>query len=194
MLDENTLNMRLKIEFKNPIYDILDEAIKYTMQKHHYKKYDLVKLVMMIYNKDYSFISSANDYRDQFKLLDDYFEKEFGHSIMTFIMIKAVLNFKGTEKYDDLTAEIANMETILRMKKNVPAEDLCIFSYPIETAIYTLSSSEGFQLETSTGTGRIEVGGATTKYVAIKVTDGYDLWDLPDVILQAFKLNVEVTV
>lgn len=69
-----------------------------------------------------------------------------------------------------------------------------VFSYPIETAIYTLSSSEGFQLETSTGTGRIEVGGATTKYVAIKVTDGYDLWDLPDVILQAFKLNVEVTV
>lgn len=136
MTDENTLNMRLKMEFKSPVYDIIDEAIKYTMHKHHYKKYDLVKLVMMIYNKDYSFISSANDYRDQFKLLDDYFEKEFGHSIMTFIMIKAVLDFKGTEKYDAITADIAKMETILRTKKNVPAEDLCIFSYPIENEKY----------------------------------------------------------
>ena len=71
MTNEDTLNLRLKLELQNPVYDILDEAIKYTMKKHSYKKYDLVKLIMMIYNKDYSFISSANDYRDQFKLLDE---------------------------------------------------------------------------------------------------------------------------
>lgn len=136
MTNEEMLNLRLKLEFQNPVYDILDEAITYTMHKHNYKKYDLVKLVMMIYNKDYSFISSANDYRDQFKLLDDYFQKEFGHSVITFLMIKEVLNYKGTNKYDEITADIANMETILRTKKNTKAEDLCIFSYPIENEKY----------------------------------------------------------
>lgn len=136
MTNEDTLNLRLKLEFENPVYDILDEAITYTMKKHHYKKYDLVKLVMMIYNKDYSFISNTNDYRDQFKILDEYFKKEYDHSVITFLMIKAILFYKGTEKYDEITADIANMETILRTKKNTKAEDLCIFSYPIENEKY----------------------------------------------------------
>lgn len=136
MTNEDILNQRLKLEFQNPVYDILDEAIKYTINKHNYKKYDLVKLVMMIYDKDYSFISNYNDYRDQFKLLDEYFEKEFNHSIITFLMIKEILKYKDTEKYDVITADIANLETIVRTKKNVKAEDLCIFSYPIENEKY----------------------------------------------------------
>ena len=136
MTNEDILNQRLKLEFQNPVYDILDEALKYTINKHNYKKYDLVKLVMMIYDKDYSFISNYNDYRDQFKLLDEYFEKEFNHSIITFLMIKEILKYKDTEKYDVITADIANLETIVRTKKNVKAEDLCIFSYPIENEKY----------------------------------------------------------
>lgn len=136
MTNEDILNQRLKLEFQNPVYDILDEAIKYTINKHNYKKYDLVKLVIMIYDKDYSFISNYNDYRDQFKLLDEYFEKEFNHSIITFLMIKEILKYKDTEKYDVITADIANLETIVRTKKNVKAEDLCIFSYPIENEKY----------------------------------------------------------
>ena len=136
MTNEDILNQRLKLEFQNPVYDILDEAIKYTINKHNYKKYDLVKLVRMIYDKDYSFISNYNDYRDQFKLLDEYFEKEFNHSIITFLMIKEILKYKDTEKYDVITADIANLETIVRTKKNVKAEDLCIFSYPIENEKY----------------------------------------------------------
>ena len=136
MTNEDILNQRLKLEFQNPVYDILDEAIKYTINKHNYKKYDLVQLVMMIYDKDYSFISNYNDYRDQFKLLDEYFEKEFNHSIITFLMIKEILKYKDTEKYDVITADIANLETIVRTKKNVKAEDLCIFSYPIENEKY----------------------------------------------------------
>lgn len=136
MTNEDILNQRLKLEFQNPVYDILGEAIKYTINKHNYKKYDLVKLVMMIYDKDYSFISNYNDYRYQFKLLDEYFEKEFNHSIITFLMIKEILKYKDTEKYDVITADIANLETIVRTKKNVKAEDLCIFSYPIENEKY----------------------------------------------------------
>lgn len=136
MTNEDTLNLRLKLEFQNPVYDILDEAITYTMHKHHYQKYDLVKLIMMLYNKDYSYISNAHDYRDQFKLLDGYFQKEYGHSIVTFLMIKAVLNYKDTEKYEKITADIASIETLLRTKKNIKAEDLCLFSYPIENEKY----------------------------------------------------------
>lgn len=136
MTNEESLNLRLKLEFQNPVYDILDEAIQYIVHKQNYKKYDLVKLIMMIYNKDYSFISNTNDYRDQFKLLDDYFQKTFNHSIMTFLMIKAVLEYKNTDKYDEITAEIANIETALRSKKDIKAVDLCLFSYPIENEKY----------------------------------------------------------
>lgn len=136
MTNEDILNQRIKLEFQNPVYDILEEAIKYTIDKHNYKKYDLVKLVMMIYDKDYSFISNYNDYRDQFKMLDEYFEKEFNHNIITFLMIKEILKYKETEKYDIITADIANLETIIRTKKNIKAEDLCIFSYPIENQKY----------------------------------------------------------
>ena len=136
MTDENILNLKIKLELQNPVYDIVDEAIEYTMKKQKFKKYDLVKLVMMIYKKDYSCFSNTNDYRDQVKLLDEYFEKEYGHSIITFMMIKAILAYKGTDVYDTITSDIAVLETALRTKKNVQAEDLCIFSYPIENEKY----------------------------------------------------------
>ena len=74
---------------------------------------------MMIYNKDYSCISNTNGYRDQIKLLDEYFEKEYDHSIITFMMIKAVLDYKGTDTYDTITSDIAILETALRKKKNI---------------------------------------------------------------------------
>lgn len=136
MTSEDVLNQRLKLEFLNPVYDILDDAIKYTKDKYNYQKYDLVKLIMMIYNKDYSFISNYNDYRTQFKLLDEYFRKEFNHSVITFLMIKTVLKYKGADKYDIITSDIAQIETILRTKKKSKPKDLCIFSYPIENEKY----------------------------------------------------------
>lgn len=136
MNDEKLLNLKLKTEFTNPVYDIVEDAIDYTIKKQKFQKYDLIKLVMMIYKKDYSCISNTNDYRDQVKLLDEYFEKEYGHSIITFIMIKTILNYKGTDKYDEITSDIAILETALRTKKNVKTENLCIFSYPIENEEY----------------------------------------------------------
>lgn len=136
MTDENILNLRIKLELENPVYDTVDEAIKHAIKKQHFKEYDLVKLVMMIYNKDYSCISNTNGYRDQIKLLDEYFEKEYDHSIITFMMIKAVLDYKGTDTYDTITSDIAILETALRKKKNIKPDDLCIFSYPIENEKY----------------------------------------------------------
>ena len=136
MTDEQILNLKLKLELENPVYDIVDEAINYTIHKQKFQKYDLVKLVMLLYKKDYSCLSNTNDYREQVKLLDEYFEKEYDHSIITFIMIKAILAHKNTDKYDKITSDIAVLEAALRTKKNVEAEDLCIFSYPIENEEY----------------------------------------------------------
>ena len=132
MTDENSLNLRIKMELQNPIYDTVDEALEYTIHKQNFQKYDLVKLVMMLYRQDYSCISNTNGYRDQVKILDEYFHHEYNHSLITFMMIKAVLDFKGTDKYDTITSDIAILETALRTKKNTKPEDLCIFSYPIE--------------------------------------------------------------
>lgn len=136
MNDEQVKDARLEMELSNPAYDLIDDAICYTMRKYHYGEYDLVKLVMIIYEDDYSFISNDNDYRDQFKLLDDYFRKGYGHNVITFVMMREIIKLKGTEIYENVTSEIAMLEKVLRTNDNMPAEDLCIFSNPIENKKY----------------------------------------------------------
>jgi hypothetical protein len=136
MNDENILNTRIETEFKNPVYNTITQAIIYTAKKQHYKKYDFFKLIMTIYNKDYSFISNDQSYREQFKLLDEYFYEQYHHSIITFEMIKTILKYQGTKTYDELTKDIATLETMLRTNKNQPAEDLCIFSSSITNKNY----------------------------------------------------------
>ena len=36
-MNENILNTKIKIEFDNPVYEIIDEAIDYTMKKQKYQ-------------------------------------------------------------------------------------------------------------------------------------------------------------
>ena len=136
MNNEQMRDARLELEFVNPVYDIIDEAITYTMNKYMYKEYDLVKLVMMIYKKDYSFITNDNDYREQVKLLDEYFMKEYGHSIITFEMIKYITSIKSEEKYGSVTAEISYIEKLLRTNDKNKPNDLTIFSGPIKNKKY----------------------------------------------------------
>ena len=136
IMDENVLNTKIKIEFDNPVYEIVDEAIDYTMKKQKYQKYDLVKLVIKLYDKDYSFISKKNDYREQYKILDGYFEKEYNHRLITFMMLREILKYKNKDNYEEICNDIANMETVLRCKKNIEADDLSIFSFPIENEKY----------------------------------------------------------
>ena len=136
MNNEQMRDARLELEFVNPVYDIIDEAITYTMNKYMYKEYDLVKLVMMIYKKDYSFISNDNDYRVQVKLLDEYFIKQYGHSIITFEMIKYITSIKSEEKYGNVTAEISYIEKLLRTNDKNRPNDLTIFSGPIKNKKY----------------------------------------------------------
>ena len=136
MNNEQMRDERLELEFINPVYDIIDEGITYTMKKYLYKEYDIVKLVMMIYEKDYSFISNDNDYREQIKLLDEYFTKEHNHSIITFEMVKYITSIRSEEDYNNATAEISYIEKILRTHNKARPNDLTIFSGPIKKRKY----------------------------------------------------------
>ena len=136
MTNEQVKDARLELEFVNSVYDIVNEGITYTMKKHAYKEYDLVKLVMMIYEKDYSFISKDNDYRGQIKLLDEYFTNEFNHSIMTFEMIKYITSIKSEEEYYNAVTEISYIEKLLRTDDNKKPSDITIFSGPIKKRKY----------------------------------------------------------
>lgn len=136
MSDEEVRDTRLEAEMLNPVYDVIGEAINYNIKKYHYKEYDIVKLVMMIYEKDYKYLSNDNEYREQFKLLDEYFEKEYNHNIITFEMVKILNNLKGTREYNSLMKEISEIEKVLRTNDGEPAENLCLLSYPLENKKY----------------------------------------------------------
>ena len=136
MSDEEVRDTRLEAEMLNPVYDVIEEAINYNIKKYHYKEYDIVKLVMMIYEKDYKYLSNDNEYREQFKLLDEYFEKEYNHNIITFEMVKILNNLKGTREYSSLMKEISEIEKVLRTNDDKPAENLCLLSYPLENKKY----------------------------------------------------------
>lgn len=134
--DKQQKNLRLELELENPVYDVVGKAIMKTAIKHSYGKYDIARLIMAIYDKDYAYLTADEDYRDQVAILDAYFEKEYGHRLITLELIKTIKAFKGTDIYDTLTADIASLETLIRTNKKIPAEDLCIFSAAIEASNY----------------------------------------------------------
>ncbi len=129
-------NILLKNEFTNTVYDCMGEAIKETAKKHNYGKYDIAKLIIALYNKNYDYVTTTDDYREQVKLLDEYFTKTYDHRLITFEMIKAIKEFQGTEKYNGLTEEIAKLETIIRNNSNVKADNLDLFSKPLDNEEY----------------------------------------------------------
>ena len=126
--EEELKNFRLKSELLNSIYDTVGMAITATAKKHHYKKYDIFKLTSAIYSGEYGYITGKNDFRMQVKLLDEYFRKEFGHSVMLFEMIKAIIYFKPSKIYDAIVLDIAAIETIIRTGKESIPENPGIFS------------------------------------------------------------------
>ena len=134
--EEEVKNFRLKRELSNSVYDTVGSAISVTAKKHNYKKYDIFKLVAAIYAGEYGYVTGQNDFRMQVKLLDEYFRKEYGHSIMLFEMIKAIIKFKPSKVYEAIGLDIAAIETIIRTgKENVP-ENPGIFSDYIKNEQY----------------------------------------------------------
>ena len=104
---------RLKIELENDIYDVINEGIKETIKKYGYKKYDIAKLVMALYQKNYDFIIRDSDYRDQIQLLDEYFASKFNHKLITFIILKTIISYKNSDKYNEIVLNIVSMYTMI---------------------------------------------------------------------------------
>lgn len=106
-------------------------------------------------------------------------------------------SYKNYYRYFLIKVEIENLSTVA-INYNLSLTDLegnaFNFSYPIVYNTYEKTGDADFQLSAASSSGVISVSGSATKYIAIMVTDGYNLWDLPDIIEQPFKLNVEVSV
>ena len=136
MNNEQIKDKQIEVEFNNDAYSIINEAITYTMKKYKYKEYDIVKLVMILYNENYSYISSDNGYRENFLLLAHYFKKKYGHNIITFEMIKKIIQITDEKKYNKIVTEIALIENAFRTDGKGKPNDLSIFSYPIENKKY----------------------------------------------------------
>ncbi len=126
--EKETKNFRLKNELLNSIYDVVGKAITTTQNKYHYKKYDVFKLISAIYAGEYGYITGQNDFREQVKLLDEYFRKEYGYSIILFEMIKSFNRLKESKVYATLMLDIATIEAIIRTGKNTFPENPGIFS------------------------------------------------------------------
>lgn len=132
-MEDNMNDIYLEAELNSEIYDNISEAIKYTILKQHYHKYDLVKLIMQLYQNDYSFISSDKNYRDEYKLLASYFEKKYHHNIVTLEMIKTILK---SENQEEIINEINNIEKMLRTQNMDNTTDPSIFTNPFKEKRY----------------------------------------------------------
>ncbi len=136
MSEEQIRNSRIEMEFVNPAYELVDEAIDYTIKKYNYKEYDVVKLVIMLYKENYKYLSNDNNNREEFVLLDEYFKKEYNHNVITFIMLKTIINLKGTNEYNIIMKEIAEIEKILRTNGGEESENLFLLSSLIDNKKY----------------------------------------------------------
>lgn len=93
----NNKNFKLKNEISNCLYETVDESIIYMKDKQNYKDNDVVKLLSAIKKGKYKYITSDNDYRDQVELLNSFFEKEYGCSLISFMLMKMAVNNRDDE-------------------------------------------------------------------------------------------------
>ena len=88
----NSKSIKLKIELSNDVYNVVEETLLYMDNKNNYKENDFTKLILAIYKEKYEYVTNDNGYRDQVELLSDYFKKEYNYSLITFILIKNLLD------------------------------------------------------------------------------------------------------
>ena len=112
------IDERLEMEFSNEIYDVVAQAIAETAVKYQYKDYDIAKLVLAINNKDYDYLINKNDYREQVKMLDEYFSDTYHHNILTFIILKKILTFKNDDYYNLVMMDWASAYSIIKTGQN----------------------------------------------------------------------------
>ena len=120
----NEIDERLEQEFSNEIYDVVSEAIRETSVKYNYKDYDIAKLVLAINNYDYDYLINKNDFREQVKMLNEYFEDTYKHHILTFIILKKILSFKEDDYYNLVMMDWASAYSIIKTGQNASEDYL----------------------------------------------------------------------
>lgn len=124
----NYKDIRIKQEFSNSLYNNVTKAILKTAVKYDYKKYDVVKLVLALYNEDFNYLTNDEEYREQYKLLNEYFKSNYGHELITFEMIRVIKIFEDSGNYKNISSSISYLKTIIKKNKVVKSYDPSFFS------------------------------------------------------------------
>ncbi len=124
----NYKDIRIKQEFSNSLYNNVTKAILKTAVKYNYKKYDVVKLVLALYNEDFNYLTNDEEYRDQYKLLNEYFKNNYGHELIIFEMIRVIKIFEDSDNYKNISSSISYLKTILKKNKVVKSYDSSFLS------------------------------------------------------------------
>ncbi len=121
-------NAQIKQEFLNSLYNNITRGILKTAVKYNYKKFDVVKLVLALYNSDYNYLTNDNDYRTQYKLLNNYFKSNYGHEVITFEMVRVIKILEDSGNYKQISSNISYLKAILKNDKKVKTYNHSFFS------------------------------------------------------------------
>ena len=81
--------------------------------KQGYKDNDVVKLLLAIKKGKYKYITNDNDYREQVELLNSFFKKEYDCSLISFVLLKRVVNTSEDEVILDFVKDKDNSEHVI---------------------------------------------------------------------------------
>ncbi|MCI9084466.1 MAG: hypothetical protein HFH46_02465 [Bacilli bacterium] len=109
----NNRNFKLRNELSNFLYETVDDSIVYMKDKQGYKDNDVVKLLLAIKKGKYKYITNDNDYREQVELLNSFFKKEYDCSLISFVLLKRVVNTREDEVILDLVKDKDTSEHVI---------------------------------------------------------------------------------
>ncbi|MCI9585362.1 MAG: hypothetical protein HFH45_01850 [Bacilli bacterium] len=109
----NNRNFKLRNELSNFLYETVDDSIVYMKDKQGYKDNDVVKLLLAIKKGKYKYITNDNDYREQVELLNSFFKKEYDCSLISFVLLKRVVNTSEDEVILDFVKDKDNSEHVI---------------------------------------------------------------------------------
>lgn len=123
-MDNSQINNYLKAELQNDLYNSIEQAIVETSKKHKFKRYEVAKLIMAIYNENYDYITTKNSYRQQLSMLNDYFKEKYNHHVISFVMLRKIYSYKGKENYNLLITDISSAYSIIKIGQNIKLEPI----------------------------------------------------------------------
>ncbi len=122
-MNEEIKDKKLKSQIENGAYYIVKEGINYTKNKKRYKREDTLKLLMELYNEDFSVLSNDCGYREDIKMMASYFKENYHHNIITLEIIKQITKVNEERKIKIIN-DIKDVESILNEKKTTDIKRL----------------------------------------------------------------------